>query len=78
VKAERGISFEVATGVFLDPMRLDFRDARRDYGEERRITIGRVGKAVLTLVYTMRGETCWIITVWPASRKQRKRYLGQI
>jgi len=55
VKAERDISYEVAASVFLDPMRLDFKDAHRDYGEERRITIGRVGKAVLTLAQRREG-----------------------
>ena len=29
--------------VFHDPARLDLVDARFDYGEERRVTIGRAG-----------------------------------
>ena len=34
--------FEYATRVFFDPYRLDGEDTRRDYQEERRITLGRI------------------------------------
>ena len=73
----RGIAFQEAAGVFTDPQRLDWTDTRRDYGEERRKTIGQVGRLCLTVVYTMRGEVCRIITAWPSSRRERSRY-GQI
>ncbi|MCE7030387.1 BrnT family toxin [Jiella avicenniae] len=78
VEALRGIAFQLAAGVFLDPNRLDMIDDRRDYGEERRITIGSASGIVLAVVYTMRGDTCRIVTAWPASRKQRKAYHGDV
>ena len=78
VEALRGISFQLAAGVFLDPHRLDMIDERLDYGEERRVTIGSSSSIVLAVVYTMRGDTCRIVTAWPASRKQRKAYHGDV
>jgi uncharacterized DUF497 family protein len=62
--------------VFSDPRRLDLVDARHDYGEERRVTIGRALGIVITLVYTQRGAVTWLITAWPANRKERLRYDG--
>ena len=77
-EALRGISFQLAAGVFLDPHRLDMIDERLDYGEERRVTIGSSSSIVLAVVYTMRGDTCRFVTAWPASRKQRKAYHGDV
>jgi uncharacterized protein (DUF4415 family)/uncharacterized DUF497 family protein len=55
--------------VFDDARRLDFTDLRFDYGEERRITIGRAIERVFTVVYTVRGQVTWLITAWPSSRR---------
>lgn len=60
--------------VFADPRRLDYPDLRFDYGEERRVAIGRAHGRVFTVVYTMRGPVTWLITAWPANRKERDRY----
>lgn len=62
--------------MFDDPRRLDTVDVRKDYGEERRLTVGRALGIVLTLVYTRRGAVTWLITAWPANRKERLRYDG--
>ena len=78
VEAVRGIAFQLAAAVFLDHDRLDMIDDRRDYGEERRITIGSASGVIIAVAYTMRGETCRIVTAWPASRRQRKAYRGEI
>ena len=48
--------------VFADPNRLDFEDTRHDYGEERRVAIGKALGRVFTVVYTMRGPVTCIIT----------------
>jgi len=60
--------------VFSDKHRLDYPDSRFDYGEERRITIGMALGRIFTVVYTMRGPVTWLITAWPANRKERARY----
>ena len=40
--AKHGVPFEYAVRVFLDPHRLDGEDTRRDYSEERWITLGKI------------------------------------
>lgn len=71
---ERGFDLRDMGAVFSDALRLDLIDVRYDYGEERRITIGRAGATVFTVVYTMRGAVTWLITAWIANRKERERY----
>lgn len=72
--AERRIDLRDMARVFADPDRLDLPDARFDYGEPRRVTIGRAFGRVFTVVYTMRDGITWLITAWPSSRTERKRY----
>ena len=53
-------------------------DRRRDYGEERHISIGRVGPGALIVVaYTERCGRIRLISACPASRKERKVYHEQ-
>jgi uncharacterized DUF497 family protein len=72
--ARRGIDFLVVSAVFDDRQRIDWADTRFDYGEERRVTTGKVSGDFFTVVYTMRGDVTWLITAWPSSRKERARY----
>jgi len=65
------------SAVFDDENRLEFLDTRFEYGEVRRITIGRALGAVFTVVYTMRDPVTWLITAWPANRKERDRYANR-
>jgi uncharacterized DUF497 family protein len=51
---KHGISFDYATRVFLDAHRLDARDTRRNYREERRITMGVIEGRVFVVAYTPR------------------------
>ena len=74
VLATRRIDLLDTAGVFDDPRRLDFADVRSDYGEVRRITTGILDGRMLTVVYTVRDKVTWIITPWPASRRERARY----
>ena len=70
----RSLDLIEAAEVFMDPRRVEVIDGRRDYGETRRITIGKALGIVVTLVYTERQGTTWLITAWPANRKERARY----
>jgi uncharacterized DUF497 family protein len=72
--AERRINLLSMGAVFRDEKRVEFVDARREYGEERRVTIGRVRGQLFTVVYTIRGNVTWLITAWPSSRKERARH----
>lgn len=72
---KHGVSFETGFRVFADERRVDGVDLRLDYGEERRNVTGVVDDLSLTVTYTMRGEEiARIISVRPASTKERKRY----
>ena len=80
-KAERnyrkhGVDFPDATEVFDDPLRLEWRDVREDYGEERFCTVGEIKRRVLFVAYTMRAEKIRIIMARRASRKEKGDYYG--
>jgi uncharacterized DUF497 family protein len=70
----RGFDLLAASAIFEDARRVEYLDSRFDYGEERRVTIGKAFGGIFTVVYTMRGPVTWLITAWPASRKERQRY----
>lgn len=72
--AKHGVPFEYAARVFDDPHRLDIEDGRRDYREERRITIGRIEWRAYAVAYTMRGETIRLISARKANRREQGRY----
>jgi uncharacterized DUF497 family protein len=76
-RRKHGVSFDVAAYVFLDPGRIEVYDDREDYGEDRWITIGGVGSALLVVVYTVRdleGETIRLISARKANAKERETY----
>jgi uncharacterized DUF497 family protein len=52
--AKHGVPFAYATRVFLDPARLDRVDTRQRYGEERRVTMGKIEDRVYVVAYTRR------------------------
>lgn len=71
---ERHFDLLAMAEVFADRCRRDYPDTRFDYGELRRVTIGKALGRVFTVVYTMRGPVIWLITAWPASRRERQHY----
>ena len=68
---KHGIDFETARQIFDGPV-LTRSDRRRDYGEERHISIGQAGRAVMVVAHTMRGRHVRLISARPASRRERK------
>ncbi|MGJ3262633.1 MAG: BrnT family toxin [Salinarimonas sp.] len=70
--AKHGISFEIATEVFMDPRRTDVADDRPGYDEPRWIAFGRVRGVVLAVVYTVRADARRIISARKASQKERR------
>ena len=50
---KHGISFDDAKAIFQYPDRIEVHDDR-DYGEERWVAIGTMGKTVALVVYTER------------------------
>ena len=54
---KHGIDFRDAIAVF-DGITIEQEDARFDYGETRVRAIGALGSTLITVVYTMRGDSC--------------------
>ena len=73
-QAKHGVSFEMAARVFVDPLRIETRDSRKNYGEDRWATIGVSVEAVLYVVYTVRDETIRLISARKANDRERKQY----
>lgn len=72
--AKHGVPFEYAVRVFLDPLRLDAEDHRRDYGEQRRLTLGRVEGRLYVIAYTPRGTIIRLISARKANARERRQY----
>lgn len=71
---KHGIGFETAKRIFKGPV-ATLSDRRRDYGEDRNISIGRVEPGALIVVaHTERHGRIRLISARPASRKERKAY----
>jgi uncharacterized DUF497 family protein len=71
--AKHGVGFPLARRIFLDTNRIEF-ESDGEYDERRWTVVGLVGDRVLVAIYTMRGETCRIISARRAERNERERY----
>ncbi|MGC1464075.1 MAG: BrnT family toxin [Terracidiphilus sp.] len=69
-----GVSFPAASGVFLDPMRVEDADIREDYGEERFVTVGFASEVLLAAAFTLRAKRIRIISARKANRNEEKEY----
>jgi len=74
---KHNISFEIAKEVFKDTNRIEAEDTRKDYGEKRFVTIGKVKNLILTVVYTIRNTAKRLISARRASKKEREYYFKQ-
>ena len=72
--AKHGIPFEYAVRVFLDPHRLDSEDSRRDYSEERRLTLGKIVERLFVVAYTPRGKLIRLISARKANEREQRQY----
>lgn len=75
--AERGLDFEDAGQVFAGTT-LTVEDDRYDYGERRYQTLGRLGHDIVMVVWTPRGKSRHIITMWKANDQQKKKYRATV
>ena len=73
---KHGIDFNDAKEVFNDANRTNSEDNRYDYGEKRWITIGKMYKAIIVVVYTIRKATR-IISERMANKKERQEYYNK-
>ena len=75
---KHGIGFELAQRIFDGPV-LTRLDHRKDYGEDRFVSIGTVdGVAVVVVVHTDREERVRLISARTASRRETRAYYEQI
>ncbi|MEM8936773.1 MAG: BrnT family toxin [Pseudomonadota bacterium] len=71
---KHGIGFEEAALIFLDVV-LTRIDDRKDYGETRRISIGKLSQQIVVVVaHTDRNGAIRIISARRASRGERTMY----
>lgn len=56
---------------------IEYIDDRDDYGEERMITIGRLGLTVVVVVWTERGDTRRIISMRRAVPHEERAFWKQ-
>jgi len=72
-KAKHGISFTKAEAFVWETAQIRI-DARFGYGETRYIAQGFIGSRLYILIFTMRGETCRIISLRKSNPKEKKLY----
>jgi uncharacterized protein len=65
------IDFVDAATIFLAPHLIL---AARSGIEQRQIAVGELDGSVIAVVFTLRGDTCRIITARKARRDERERY----
>ena len=71
---KHGVPFDYAARVFLDPYRLDSEDKRRDYTEERRLTLGKIEGRLYAVAYTVRGKIVRLISARKANEREQRKY----
>jgi uncharacterized protein len=72
--AKHGVPFEYAARVFLDTHRLESEDTRRDYREQRRMTLGKIEGRLFVVAYTPRGEVIRLISARKANEREQRQY----
>ena len=72
--AKHGVPFEYAVRLYLDPHRLDAEDVRHDYGEERRLTLGKIEGRLYVVAYTVRGKIIRLISARKANEREQRKY----
>ena len=71
---KHGVDFEDVGPAFDDENALHVPDHRLNYGEERIIMIAKCTSAILSIVYTMRGEKTRLISARYANQRERAIY----
>ncbi len=74
--SKHGLSFEVASTVFADPLSLTIIDPLHSSGQEERfITIGTSYQgALIIVIHCDRGENIRIISARRATKRERRTY----
>ena len=57
---------------------VQFPDERRDYGEERIITVGLLGGRMVVVIWTQRGDDRHVISMRKANEREQRRYAHKL
>jgi hypothetical protein len=71
---DRGLDFNLAREVFLDPNVKEYVDDRKDYGEIRYRAYGLCFDTCLAVTYTMRDDVHRIISIRKVHKKEKEAY----
>ena len=74
---QRGLDFEDATRVFAGAT-ISALDDRRDYGEERWQTYGRLGERLVMIVWTPRGDARHVISMRKCNDREQEKFGRQL
>ena len=73
----RSLDFEDAPKVFAGP-HYEIEDDRRNYGETRWITVGRLDGTMVVVVWTPRGEARRIISMRKCNAREQEKYRAHL
>jgi uncharacterized DUF497 family protein len=74
---KRGLDFKQAKEVF-EGVHLTRADDRRDYGEPRFISAGKLGERIVVMVWTPRGKARRVISMRKANAREIKKLAPQL
>ncbi|MBF9034291.1 BrnT family toxin [Rhodobacterales bacterium HKCCE2091] len=72
----RGIDFASARDFDFSSAQTK-RDARLEYGEDRSVAVGYIGRRLHVLVYTLRGARIRVISLRKANSRERRSYASE-
>ena len=72
--AKHGLDFLDVLSLFAHPERVELADTRRDYGEQRRVTLAPVQDRLLHVTWTWRGQNRRLISARKANPREQSRY----
>lgn len=75
--AWRGLDFAFAEQVFAGPT-FTFEDDRRDYGEERWVTLGMLRGKVVVIVHTETEDEIHVISMREAERDEQRLFFANL
>ncbi len=74
---KHGLDFADAEEVFAGTT-ISVEDRRHNYGEQRFVTFGMLGRVVVALAHTEQAGTIRLISMRKATRGERKSYVATI
>ena len=75
--AERGLDMARAGEIFLED-HLTILDTRKDYGEERFMSVGFLDNRMVFVAWTRRGDVARITVKRKANDREQQKYIKQL